>query len=295
MLLIFMLAAVSCTQANAAPATMPADAPGDEGQTVTIAGARQYDFTSKINGLSYRIFVYPTPLLDTSKPQPVIYLFDGNYYFAAACDAMRVNLLSGIVVGIGYPTDDQAEVVKRRTFDLSLPSKAGDKRHGGLDAFLPVVEKEIKPLVQSHYKIDTAHQAIYGHSLGGMALLHQMFTNPGAYSTYIAASPSIWWNGKLVLADEDAFSKKAANLHLKLLITSAGDEQYHGTDPAQLEKAHQNGMVDNASNLATRLAKLSPATVAVTRAIFPDETHRSGSIPSLVRGLRFTFHAAAEE
>jgi predicted alpha/beta superfamily hydrolase len=270
-------------------AAEPATQPVDDGQPVVIANARQFDLTSKINTQTYRLFVYTSAKLDLTKPQPVVYVLDGSYYFGAACDEMAVNKLAGIVVGVGYPLDDRDEIVKRRSFDLSLPNASGSSKNGGADAFLRVLTQEIKPFINTHYKIDPARQALFGHSLGGLTTLHEMFTHPEEFSTYLITSPSIWWNSKAVLHDEEAFAKKAraGELHLKILITSATDEQYHGDNTKRLAAAQKDGMIDNATALAKRLAALDPKDVEVTRQLINDETHVSGSIPSVCRGLRF--------
>ena len=39
--------------------------------------------------------------------------------------------------------------------------------------------------------------------------MHELFLNPTAFSAYILGSPSIFYNDNQVLADEEAFSKKA--------------------------------------------------------------------------------------
>ena len=148
----------------------------------------------------------------------------------------------------------------------------------------------MKPLVMARYRVDPSKQSIFGYSLGGLAVLRSLFRNPTAFSTYIAASPSIWWNNREVLADEAAFSKRAraGELHLKLLITSAGDEQYRGDDPQLLAEAQRGSrMVDNASELAARLAALSPQKVHVVRTIFDGELHITASDAALNRAVRF--------
>jgi predicted alpha/beta superfamily hydrolase len=109
------------------------------------------------------------------------------------------------------------------------------------------------------------------------------------YSTYIAASPSIWWNDREVLADEPVFAKRAkvGELKIRLLLTSAGDEQYRGDDPKLRAAADSSRMIDNVSELASRLTSLNPEKVVVTRAIFPDENHDSAALASLGRALTF--------
>jgi predicted alpha/beta superfamily hydrolase len=124
--------------------------------------------------------------------------------------------------------------------------------------------------------------------LGGLLVLHLLFVHPEAFQTYIAASPAIWWDDSSVLDKEKDFSQgiKTSNLRLKMLITSAGEEQYRGSDPKpQAEDVYR--MVDHASQLSNRLATSSPQNLSVTYAIFPDEDHDSVSLASLGRALYF--------
>lgn len=182
---------------------------------------------------------------------------------------------------------------RRRVFDftpsVSPRTIAEGNRAGGGDAFLKVIEEEIKPFVNARYHVDQTRQSLYGQSIGGTIVLRCLFRNPTAFSTYILSSPSIWYNDREVLADETAFSKraKAGELRLRILITSAGDEQYRGDDRRLLAAANVNRMVDNASELAERLSALNPQSVTVARTVFPGELHVSVSYSSLARALRF--------
>jgi hypothetical protein len=65
-------------------------------------------------------------------------------------------------------------------------------------------------------------------------------------------------------------------------VTSAGDEQ---NPNVQSDVAAR--MIDNASELAERLAVVNPRNIVVERTIFPGETHNSGGTVSLSRGIRF--------
>ena len=277
------------------PVEAPETGQPQEGAPAAIPRTRRYDLTSKINGRTYRVFVSTPSKADPGKADPVVYILDGNWYFAAASinvdESARGGHSRAIVVGIGYPTDDNDVVSTRRAFELTMSAAPTDKEpglHGGGDAFLRVLEEEVKPFVAARYKIDPARQILYGKSLGGLMVLRQLLRHPEAYSTYIAASPSIWWNDREVLADEGTFAKraKAGELSVRLLLTSAGDEHYRGDDP-KLRAADSRRMIDNVSELASRLAPLNPEKVTVTRVIFPEETHVSVSLASLGRALTF--------
>lgn len=134
---------------------------------------------------------------------PAVYLLDGNQYFATEV-LTRLSYFRNaesaapaIIIGIGYPTDDPGEVIRRRAFDLtpslSRVSVPGISSSGGGDAFL-----------------------------------------------------------REVLADEETFAKRAraGEFRLRVLITSASDEQYRGNDPKLLEADRR--MVDAACKTIVR-------------------------------------------
>jgi uncharacterized protein len=286
------IAIVSCTM-FAHGADVPSSNNGSA-EPLSVPRAQQYDITSKINGLKYRVMV-STPLnSDPGMRYPVFYLLDGNWYFLPAAysdSATDPALLASIFVGIGYQNDAGPEIDHRRAFDLTPPGKLKDffgSKAGGGDDFIRVLLEEVKPLVESHNQVDQSREIIYGKSLGGLLVLHLLFVHPEAFQTYIATSPAIYWDSSSVLTGEKDFSQKikTSNLKLKVLITSAGEEQYRGSDP-EIQKQDVYRMVDNASELASRLAKASPQNLSVTYAIFPDETHNSVSLAALGRALYF--------
>jgi predicted alpha/beta superfamily hydrolase len=153
-----------------------------------------------------------------------------------------------------------------------------------------VLEEEVKPLVATNFRVDPERQGIWGYSYGGLTVLRILFRNPGAYATYIAASPSIWWEGSENLSDEGPFSRRArgGDVRVRVLITSASDEQYRGHDPARIA-ADKARMVDNATELAQRLGQLNPEKLVVARTVFDGEVHASVAPAALSRGIRFAF------
>lgn len=161
------------------------------------------------------------------------------------------------MVGIGYPVDEEWEI--RRLLDLTPSVSVQDPmgqpvpgKTGGADVFLRVIEEEIKPFVVARYKVDATNQTLYGYSLGGLLATRALFRHSQTFSTFIIVSPSLWYNNRAVLADEEAFSKRAraGELHLRILLTSAGDEQYRGDDAKLLANPRNAAyrMVDNAGN-----------------------------------------------
>lgn len=289
--ILALLSALSVSVSAAEPAANVARGldPKSAGAPFVVPGAKQFDFVSKLNNRPYRLMVW-APKDAATKAYPVIYFLDGNEYFAAAAtDDWHYE--NAIVVGVGYITDSVAEWRERRSFELTPSSDTvGSKLpSGGGEAFTRVLLEEMKPFIESRYKVQPDHQAIFGVSLGGLAVLNILFNHSSAFDTYIAGSPAISWDNRFLLKSEEAFAKrvKAGELKVRVLITSAGNEQYRGTDPMLLAQAAKSRMIDNAAELAARLRDLNPRNMPVVYTIFPDETHGSGSYAALRRGIAF--------
>jgi predicted alpha/beta superfamily hydrolase len=259
--------------------------------------ASSQDFKSKINGRTYRLFVAVPRAPAPKDGFPVIYILDGNIFFGIASDGqgirqMRNELASAIVVGIGYPSYDGVKQLSTRKKDLTTPISPARLRpdekdyvdnNGGMDDFLHVIEREIKPRIAKLAPINASNQALFGHSLGGLTVLHALFTEPSAFQTYIASSPSIWWNDKSVLADEATFSKEVTASHLqpRILIDVGGLEPDSDTG---------GRMISNAVDLGKRLKELKGGPAyAVQTVVFPDETHSSVMPAAISRALTFAF------
>jgi ferri-bacillibactin esterase len=305
---------------------------------VVIARAMQFDLVSKVNRRRYSIRV-AQPLADSpGRPCPVFYVLDGDWYFGSAVEAVRSNAPHAVVVGIGYPDDEGfvKRVVERRyplpawlkdvppavaaaslerMYDLSLPasdevlasdfprsSRISGSEVGGLDAFLEVLETEIKPRVGAIAPIDSSNQAIFGHSLGGLAVLHSLFVEPSAFRTFVAASPSIWWNEKSVLSGETRFAEavRAGNASPRLLVTMGSEEER--ADPELAAKCEmdlpeyealvrKHRMVENARELTERLKGLSGSGHFTVEeyAVFPKQDHWNSLWPALGRAVSFAF------
>jgi predicted alpha/beta superfamily hydrolase len=307
-------------------------------QSVVMENTARVDFRSEVNHRSYSITVGLPLIACPAKGCPVLYVLDGNWYFGSAVEAVRVYAPAAVVVGIGYPNDEPyiKRVLERheqipayikdqpafrtvpyleRFYDLSLPASdevlASDldesnqirARHvGGLDYFLEVIETEIKPRVAALVPIDSSRQTIFGHSLGGLAVLHALFMAPDTFRTFIAASPSIWWNGKAVLAGESKFAAavRAGTATPRVLITMGGEEQTPDPKYAvrfgldiehQAAQIRRHRMIDNARELTERLKALrgSDAFEVEEYSVFPKQHHNIAAWSALARGVSFAF------
>jgi hypothetical protein len=305
---------------------------------VSIPGTRKIDFTSNVNGRRYSIRVGMPLIPPPEMGYPVFYILDGNGYFASAVEAVRENDNAPhvLVVGIGYPDDsDYVEAVLEprrplprsfrrlspqmaacavlRDYDLTLPatdeelarqgaSDATATDFGGLDDFLATIETDVKPRVATLARTDPSNQAIFGHSLGGLAVIHALFTEPGAFRTFIAASPALCWNERAVLAGEAEFAHRirSGGARPRVLITMGSEESTAdpriaaelGIDAAEFEELIKRArMVENARELTRRLQilRLPGALEVEDLALFEKQNHGISPWPALGRGIVFAF------
>ncbi|WP_293383988.1 alpha/beta hydrolase-fold protein [Phenylobacterium sp.] len=294
------LAAQAPTAAADTPASQPAMAPA------SLPMAQQFDLASKITGRTYRIYISRPTGPPPKGGYPVIYVLDGDMAFPTAAAQVLLGAIGGrpqaIVVGIAYPNVMATMTLRNRDLTPWPPDAAmlqpGEKAddYGGADAFHRAMMEELRPIVARTYPVDPANQTLMGYSYGGLFTLHVLFHHPEAYRTYVAGSPSIWFNGRELLKSEAAFTGavRAGKVAPRVLITSDSWEQAAESPdvPASgkaradvLKMMNDDRMVD----LATRLQALKgPPGYRVQYALFPRETHNSGIPASTSRGVAFS-------
>ncbi len=125
---------------------------------------------------------------------------------------------------------------------------------------------------------------------------NSLFKHPGAYRGYVATSPSIWWNERALLRGEAGFARavEAGEARPRVLITVGAREQElphrrpPGMSDAELEALLGEGrMVDNAWELANRLARVTGDGYAACFHAFDEEDHLTGLAASVGRALDF--------
>ena len=272
----------------------------------SVPMSRQIDFTSAVDGHTYRVQI-AIPFAPPPKAgYPVLYVLDGDTYFGTFAMAARLRTIGqelepAVVVGIGYPDaqDDMRVALVRRDFDLTptagtaadtahTPARAGRApTYAGAEQFLNVILTEVEPRVAAAVPVDPVRSMLFGHSLGGLFVLHALFTHPDAFQTWLALSPSIWWDGRVVLKDEAAFAGQvtAGKVAPRIFIGVGAREQL---------KPDDFNMVANASALADRLSGLKGAPGYVVAAkVFEGQTHLSVPFTAADALLEFALPPAA--
>lgn len=232
-----------------APAAHSAVKPAKAAAAAAYAmpSTQMWDMTAD-NGEVYRIFVsYPSHDQAPPNGYPVLYVLDGNAAFAGFAAARWVQEYQPvgkmIVVGVGYPTDKAYDY--RRLYDLTAPlldpppqawKELRKYRSGGQDAFLDFLTGKLRAEIGRRFTINPERQSLFGHSLGGIFVLHALFTRPQAFYSLVAASPSIEWNEQGILPEERAFAAQLTSGKIRnpsrLLVVVGGrdvdDDPYAG-------------------------------------------------------------------
>jgi predicted alpha/beta superfamily hydrolase len=174
-----------------------------------------------------RINVYTPPGYQPRGPRfPVLYMPDGGmqedfpHVVATVDSAIRAGQMRPVlVVGI--------ENTERRR-DMTGPTEVADDRKiavhvGGSAAFRRFIARELMPEVRHRYRV-TGEKAIIGESLAGLFIMETFFLQPKLFDTYIALSPSLWWNHGALVDSAAALLRARPKLRAALYFSSASDD-----------------------------------------------------------------------
>ncbi|GFE90518.1 alpha/beta hydrolase [Steroidobacter agaridevorans] len=258
------------------------------------------EMVGKENGRRYQIYTaLPT------KPQPeegyaAVYVLDANIMFATMVDTVRASERrptgrGTVVIGIGYPEELKANTERQidLTPSVSTTPKPGT---GGAEAFLRFIENELKPDVAARFKIDNTRETLFGHSYGGLFTLYALINSPGLVDNFVAASPSIWFESRMMQKDNvrGRLEPKLQTQQVtpRVLITVGEYEQAADPDFPSVHGQGSNAdilkerqQVDNAREFADYLSKLKG--IEAKFVMFPGEDHGTVIPAAISRGVRF--------
>ena len=284
------------TLAGAAPTELPM-LPVSLGKVpVTLANTEVFDLASAIVGRSYRIYVaLPRGYGDSSTAYPVLFAGDANASFGMVTEIARGLADAGelpdlLIVGIGYPTDSRDEIMNRRTGDFTptyynagvgIPGELSFPSSGRAGGFLRFIREELVPVIHTDYRTIPQDSAFLGHSFGGLFSLYTLFTFPDTFDRYIIASPSIWWDGRVILRFEEKYASEHTDLAARVYM-AVGTLEGSST-------------VKDVLDLAEALEGRAYPGLSLTTHVFEDETHISVLAGTISKGLRSIYGSAADD
>lgn len=266
---------------------------------VEVPWAEQWTVVSAAGQRKYRIFAAKPLAPPPASGYPVIYVLDANSIFGTVVEALRLQsgrpektgVVPALIIGIGYDTEDPfsperfydytpepTDSILHRFDGTSMPEQ------GGASSFLQFIEEELKVLIEEEYPVDRSRQTIFGHSLGGLFVLYTLFTKPDSFRYYVAGSPSLHWNERLMSEEEQRFINRLARSDMEEGESLAPIEVLLGM--GELENTHITRNSERARALADRLSAHAALGVKAEYAEYAGEGHVS-VLPVLInRALR---------
>lgn len=194
---------------------------------VELAGTEVIKFTSSIDSQQYILYInLPDNYAKTNKKYPVLYVTDGQWFFASMYVGYGGQHYDGLVpdlitVGITWP--DNYDASRRRDFTPNpMPGMPGS---GNAPKFLAVIKTEVMKLIDSTYRIQENDKALYGTSLGGLFAIYTLFHEPTLFNRYIIISPSLDCDNEILFKYEKTFAAKNKTLNAKIFISSGEYEE----------------------------------------------------------------------
>jgi uncharacterized protein len=277
-------------------------------ESATIIASEIRMMESKRTGREYRIsislpYAYSKssdvgwPFDDTPERWPIVYLLNANWYFGLVTDIVRITAWCGsttdaIVVGIGYPEDDDPiesfnVAYSRRGIDLTpvrsvaweqtlsershRPSPTGDASN-----FFQFIKHELIPTIDQEFRTDASRRVLVGQSNGGLFVAMAMFEQPNLFDTYIVGAPTLAYGERFAFKREEEFSKAHTQLSANVYI-------YVG----ELEESADNTTLTDALRFAAILQSRKYEGLTLIKQVFVDHNHCEVVAPGIQAGLKF--------
>ena len=278
-------------------------------EPVTILGSELHMMDSQSTGRRYRITIsLPVgyaktpeqgwPFNHTPEKWPVLYVPDGNWYAGMVTGIIRPMAWCGsttdaIVVGIGYPEDDNAiesfyESMLRRDADLTpIRDEAIEREqteffkrpimpNGDAGNFLKFIKDELAPFIEKTYRADPAKRVWVGHSYGGLFGLFALFEAPDLFSTLIIGSPTLSYGNRFTFQREETFSKENTKLPVKIYL-------YVG----EYEEDINDTTMTDTLRMAAILQGRKYEGLSLVKHVFLDQNHCEVAAPGFQWGLKY--------
>lgn len=218
---------------------------------------------------------------------PVLYLLDGGLeqdfpHIAGIAQLADISWTFQPFILVGVQS-------VRRPYELTFP--ASDERYGeyqrpngGSERMRAFLREEVRPFVEARVRA-SGEDIIMGESVAGLFVVETLLRAPDMFDTYIAVSPSMWWNRGALAAEAPGLLRRQDGTRHRLYLT-AGNEGGTGRQAvdrllAALEASAPAGLewrfVDRAT-AETHATIYHPAALDALRSLYPI-AYREGFSP----------------
>lgn len=274
----------------------------------TVLGSETHRLHSTHTGREYEIAV-ALPLGYHAQPGerwpfnhmpekwPVVYVLDGNWYFAMVAGMVRPiswcgNTTDAIVVGIGYPEDQGAiegfrTSFTRRDHDLTPVHDAATEKsmtegqaravpNGDAPNFHLFLKNELIPLIEREYRADPTRRVLAGHSYGGLFALYGLFVTPELFQTLIVGSPYLAYADRVLFLQEEEFAGTHSELPVRIFFFAS-----------TLEMDASDSTLADTLLIAAKLESRRYRALTIKKQIFTEFNHCEVAPAGIHAGLVF--------
>ena len=147
---------------------------------------------------------------ENGRPVTVFYVTDGARLGPAVSGIC--SLLSGTKGAASSCAVAAVDVPDRTAFLTPTRSSIGRNgrdtgkpaQGGRASELVECLEKTVKPEVTKRFEGEALRHVLMGHSFGGLFALHTMAERPELFDAWVAADPSLWWDGGVLVRSLEA-------------------------------------------------------------------------------------------
>ncbi|GAA6152433.1 alpha/beta hydrolase [Pseudoteredinibacter isoporae] len=259
----------------------------------TIPDSKVLRLESKQLNRSYDIYIkLPPSYFDEGNQRrkyPVVYLNDGLYAFQLAAGVTHSAMINNamehhILVGISYSPIDRPFDSRRR--DYTPKTAVNDK--GEAASYLNFLRRELFPLVEERYRINSLRRAYAGYSLGGLFGLYTMLEHSDSFRYYLISSPSLWFDNRWILETEKQLAKETKDINAELFLGIGAFER-----PARANENYRKptpiNMVNDFNQLYRQLEQRNYPSLRLTKLEVSGAHHELVFPTVLTQGLYWLF------
>lgn len=208
--------------------------------------------------------------LGSTEKYDVLYILDGGNYNTAMINQIQQYLQAEKYIP---PTIIISVIGIDRSKDFTPTKGNGYATSGGADQFLEFLKTELIPFVNKKYP-SNGDNTIWGHSLGGLFVIHTLLHQPNLFKGYIAVDPSLWWNNEYI--NRIAQQKLSSITDINATLFISGREGFEGESM-------------KISTMINMLKRSSPNGLKWKSIDYPEESHSSLRLKSTYDGLKFSY------
>ena len=244
------------------------------GSAVTLADTQQRTLTSAKIGRQYELLVsLSEDYAKSGQSYPVLYVLDGWHFplmeFIQQNNIDSKRMRPVIIVNVSHGDTDYMSL---RARDFTPTRTRREANSGSAPAFLDFFEHELIPFVDRTWRTVPADRGLLGHSCGGLFATYALEQRPALFQRIVAASPSLDWDGGLLLiAARDRLRGLSAPVRLDLSVGDDGDN------------------TDSTRAFAKILDQLKPPGLDYRFTVYRGENHNSVRLVSFPAGLYWAY------